>query len=439
MPPRDIRWVEAQGRQGVESTMARMPGGKSRVAMDRRTFLAIAAAAAALAATSLVAQPQAQASGAELLKVVTGPYLQSGSETTITIMWITNRNATGAVEFGPPSGELKTTANSHDGLVDSNERIHRVVLTDLSPGAVYRYRVVSRDILNFGSNKVDFGETVASEFQEFRTFDRRKQDLSFLVFNDIHDIPATIRDLLKVNGDRPYDFVVLNGDTVSAFDKEGRITAILDQAVSSFASRVPLFWARGNHETRGGFARQFPAYVASPNGRYFYSFDHGPVHFIVLDTGEDKTDNHPEYSGLADFERYRREEAEWLRAEVKTAAFLRARYRVVFAHMPFPAAPAPPRAGAAPSPFTGMEDDFQNFGATLDQAGIDMMISGHVHTSALIKPEPGRHSYPIVRGGGPKDQGRTLIRVDVKGRTLEAAILRPDGTAVGTCKVDAKR
>ena len=86
-----------------------------------------------------------------------------------------------------------------------------------------------------------------------------------------------------------------------------------------------------------------------------------------------------------------------------------------------------------------MEDDFQNFGATLDQAGIDMMFSGHVHTPALINPEPGRHSYPIVRGGGPKDQGRTLIRVDVKGRTLEAAILRPDGTAVGTCKVDAKR
>jgi UDP-2,3-diacylglucosamine pyrophosphatase LpxH len=407
--------------------------------MDRRTFLAIAATATALAAISLVAQPQAPASGTEPLKIVTGPYLQGASETAMTIMWITNRGATGAVEFGPPGGELKTVANSRDGLLDSNERLHRVVLTGLSPGAVYRYRVVSRDILNFGSNKVDFGETVAGGFQQFQTFDRRKQDLSFLVFNDLHDIPATFGDFLKVNGDRPYDFVVLNGDTVGDFDKEGRITAILDQAVSSFASRVPLIWARGNHETRGGFARQFPAYVASPNGRYFYSFDHGPVHFIVLDTGEDKTDSHPEYSGLTDFQRYRLEEAEWLRAEVKTAAFQRARLRVVFAHMPFPAAVAAQRAGGSPGPFTGMADDFQNFGATLDQAGIDMMISGHVHTPAVINPEPGRHSYPIVRGGGPKDQGRTLIRVDVKGRALEAAILRPDGSTVGTCKVDAKR
>ena len=407
--------------------------------MDRRIFLATAAAAAALAAGSLAAQQPVPASGPEPLRIVTGPYLQGASGTSMTILWITNRNATGAVEFGPPGGELQTAANSHDGLIDSNERVHKVALTGLSPGAAYRYRVVSRDILNFGSNKVDFGETLSSSFQEFRTFDRRKPDLSFLVFNDIHDIPATIRDLLKVNGDRPYDFVVLNGDTVSDFDREGRITAILDQAVASFASRVPLFWVRGNHETRGSYARQFPAYVASPEGRYFYSFDHGPVHFIVLDTGEDKVDNHPEYSGLVDFQRYRREEAEWLKADVKTEAFRRARYRVVFAHMPFPAAPAPPRAGAPSSPFTGMADDFQNFGATLEQAGIDLMISGHVHTPAIINPEPGRHSYPVVRGGGPKEQGRTLIRVEVKDRTLEATILRPDGTTFGASKVEAAR
>ncbi len=407
--------------------------------MHRRTFLATAAALTAFGAASLLAQQQAPASGSEPLRIVTGPYLQSASETATTIMWITNRNATGVVEFGPRNGESKTVGNSHDGLIDGNERVHRVALTDLSPGSAYRYRVVSRDILSFGSNKVDFGETVSSGFQEFRTFDRRKQEFAFLVFNDIHDTPATFPDLLKVNGDRGYDFVVLNGDTVSDLDKEGRITAILDQAVSGFASRIPMIWARGNHETRGGFARQFPAYLASPNGRYFYSFDDGPVHFIVLDTGEDKLDSHPEYSGLADFSRYRREEAEWLRAEVKTDAFRRARFRVVFAHMPFPTAPAAQRAGGAPSPFTGMEDDFQNFGAILEQAGIDMMISGHVHTPAIIDPEPGRHDYPIVRGGGPKAQGRTLIRVDVKARALEATILRPDGATFATCKVDEQR
>jgi UDP-2,3-diacylglucosamine pyrophosphatase LpxH len=357
----------------------------------------------------------------------------------MTIMWITNRNATGGVEYGPPGGELKTAVSSHDGLIDSNERIHKVLLTGLSLGTTYRYRVVSRDILNFGPYKVDFGATADSGFGEFRTFDPRKQSFSFLVFNDMHDLPATIADMLKAAGDRPYDFVLWNGDTISDIESEDQITAMLDEAVKGFASRIPLFWTRGNHEARGKFARQFPLYLASPDGHFFYSFDHGPVHFVVLDTGEDKDDANPAYSGLVDFQRYRREEGEWLKAEVKTEAFRMAKYRVVFAHMPFPAAPRNPVADNRPGPADGMEDAYQIFGPTLNTAGVDMMISAHVHTAAIIDPEPGRHAYPIVRGGGPKDQGRTVIRVNVAESALEAVVLRPDGTAFGTCRVTAKR
>lgn len=418
--------------------------------ISRRSWLSFAVLIAALVA-AYAQKPAPNQAVAEPIRITTGPYLQNPSESAMTIMWITSRNATGAVEYGPPNGELKTVFNSHDGLIDTNERIHKVVLTGLSPGTVYRYRVVSREILKFAAYKVDFGETINGGFHEFRTPDRRESGFSFLVFNDIHDIPATLPDLLKVAGERPYDFVVLNGDTVDAINHEGQITAILNEAVSSFASRVPLIWARGNHETRGELARDLPRYLASPNGRFFYSFDQGPVHFVVLDTGEDKTDSSPEYSGLVDFYPYRREEAEWLKAEVKSEAFRRARYRVVFAHMPFPAASRPasgtrsqPAAGGSaqgspPSPFTGMADAYENFGATLEQAGIDLMISGHVHSPAIIEAEPGRHSYPIVRGGGPKAQGRTVIRVEVTERALEAVVLRPDGTTFGACRVAAKR
>jgi 3',5'-cyclic AMP phosphodiesterase CpdA len=317
-----------------------------------------------------------------------------------------------------------------------------VVLRDLAPGAVYRYRVVSRDILKFAPYKVDFGETVNTAFQEFRTPDTRKQVYSFLVFNDVHDIPATLPEMLKAAGDAPYDFVAMNGDIVDDIDREEQIIAMLSQAVASFASRIPMIWVRGNHETRGKLARDFPRYVDSPNGHYYYSFDHGPVHFIVLDTGEDKFDGSPEYSGLVDFYAYRRQQGEWLKAEVKSDAFRRAKFRVVFAHMPFPAGRRRPQgatASAQPDPFTGMADAFDNFGSTLEQAGIDMMISGHTHNAAIIEPEPGRHSYPIIQGGGPKGPGRTIMRISVDDRGLEATVLRPDGTTFGTRSVAAKR
>ncbi len=226
--------------------------------INRRLWIFLVLLGAA-AWTPAFAQNQA---GSGLVRIVAGPYLQSPSADSMTIMWITDRNTTGVVEYGASEGGLRTAFGSHDGLIDSNERIHKVALTGLSPGTAYRYRVVSREISNFGPYKVDFGGTVESGFQEFRTLDQRKQEYSFLVFNDMHDIPATFPELLKAAGDRPYDFVVLNGDVLSDFSNERQITLMLSAAVSSFASRVPLIWARGNHETRGALARQFASYIA---------------------------------------------------------------------------------------------------------------------------------------------------------------------------------
>jgi UDP-2,3-diacylglucosamine pyrophosphatase LpxH len=164
------------------------------------------------------------------------------------------------------------------------------------------------------------------------------------------------------------------------------------------------------------------------------------VHFVVLDAGEDKVDHHREYGGLADFSRYRREQGEWLKAEVKTKAFRRAKYRVVFCHMPFPSiVAADPSRHNEPNTFLGMADAFDQFGPTLDKAGVDLMLSGHTHTAAIIQPEPGRHRYPIVQGGGSRGADRTIIRVNVSDAGLEATILRPDGSSFGTCRVVPKR
>jgi predicted phosphodiesterase len=355
------------------------------------------------------------------------------------ITWVTDRNATGEVEFGPAEGELKRAFSSRDGLVAANERVHSVMLEGLQPGATYRYRVISREFVNFQAYKVELGETVSSEIREFRTLDRGKGEFSFLVLNDVHDQVSTIPEMLAVAGAAPYDFVVLNGDIVSHTDDEKPVLAVLSQTAASFASSTPMFWVRGNHETRGAFARHLSSYVGLPNGRYYYSFSHGPVHFVVLDAGEDKIDAHKEYSGLVDFTRYRREQAEWLKAAVRREEFQKAQYRVVICHMPF----ASRRAAEGmrereENVFLGMAETFALFGETLETAGVDLMFSGHTHSAALIAPEPPRHSYPIVQGGGNKGAGRTVIRVNVSARGMDAAILRPDGSLFASCHIEPR-
>lgn len=372
--------------------------------------------------------------------ISTGPVLQNPTETSVTITWITERNSTGIVEYGLPGGELKTAVTARHGLVEANQRIHKVELRDLKPGTRYRYRVVSREIVNFHPYRVTFGETATSEFHEFRTFDRGKGDFSFLVFNDIHDQPATIPALLNVCGDQPYDFVIWNGDILGHIESENQVSAMLSQARASFASAVPLLWVRGNHEARGRLARQLPDYLALPENRYYYTFDHGPAHFIVLDTGEDKLDSYPVYAGLVDFSRYRREQGEWLKAAVRTEAFRRAKLRVVICHMPFASGEAAdPARYKEPNTFLGMADAFENFGATLEAAGVDLMISGHMHRAAIVQPDPGRHSYPIVQGGGSRITDRTIIRVNVNRSGLEAVIIDASGNVVTTCNVTARK
>ncbi|HWQ91374.1 MAG TPA: metallophosphoesterase family protein [Clostridia bacterium] len=378
----------------------------------------------------------AEQAPAKPFSIAAGPVLQCPTETSMRITWITERDADGFVEYGPMNGELRTTATSRHGLIDADQRLHSVLLEDLRPGTEYRYRVCSREIVLFGAYKVQIGEAITNAFGAFRTLDRRKSEFSFLVFNDIHDRAANIPELLQSAGPEPWDFVVLNGDIVSHLDDEKPVLAILDQAAKSFASRVPMFWIRGNHETRGAFARQLPGYIGLPQERYYYAFDHGPVHFVVLDSGEDKIDSHREYHGLVDFARYRRDQGRWLKAHVQTDAFRRAKYRVVISHMPFPYKnAADPSRYPEKSVFIGMADAYEQFGQTLEQAGIDLMLSGHMHFAEVIPAEPPRHSYPIVIGGGHQGEGRTLTRVKITGNALEAVLLRPDGSQAALCKV----
>jgi hypothetical protein len=97
---------------------------------------------------------------------------------------------------------------------------------------------------------------------------------------------------------------------------------------------MPMIYVRGNHETRGKYARMLPDYLALPNGRFYYAFDHGPVRFIIMDGGEDKTDDNPAYSGLVNFDRYRIQQKHWLQKEIQSEAFQKALFKIVVVHMP---------------------------------------------------------------------------------------------------------
>ena len=114
-------------------------------------------------------------------------------------------------------------------------------------------------------------------------------------------------------------------------------------------------------------------------GRAYYSFDHGSVHVVVLDSGEDKVDSHEYYNGLVAFDSYRKEQATWLEQDLRSEAARRARFRVVVSHIP-------PRGGKGYS----VDQVRELWEPPANSGRVDLWLSGHTHRFARLDPTPGQ-------------------------------------------------
>ncbi|GAB3016045.1 metallophosphoesterase [Niabella terrae] len=357
---------------------------------------------------------------------LTPPYLQATGPDGICISWITNQLCYSWVEFGI-AGKLDQRAHTiHNGMVDANNRINRVQLTGLQPGTKYSYRVVSREIISFKPYQLTYGERITSEVHSFQTMDPEAPELRWLVLNDIHDRPHSFGDLLQLNGSDPYDYVFLNGDMFDYQTGEQQlIDHLLQPCTAVFASRTPFLFVRGNHETRGKFARGIADYFSSPSGHYYYAYRWGPVYHIVLDTGEDKHDDHPVYAGIVDFDGYRREQARWLEQLLQSSECRNAPFRVVMMHIPH----------FHSGDWHGTLHCRELFAPLFNKYKVDLLLAGHTHKYGVFPPEAGNHEFPIIIGGGPKEGTRTLIKLKANQRQIDLQMIRDDGAKVGTYQV----
>jgi len=361
------------------------------------------------------------------LQIIAGPYLQNPSETSMTVMWITDAKCTSWVEYGTQETLDRKAFSSKHGLIDADQTIHRITLEGLSGGTQYQYRVCSKEMLTFEPYKVTYGDVITKDRYSFKTLSKDEENISFIVLNDIHQRDDLLTKLIQQSASRPYDLVFLNGDILGHIEDEPQIIDhILKPCSALFATHIPFIYVRGNHETRGKYARRLPDYLAAPAGRYYYAFDHGPVHFIVMDGGEDKEDGNAEYYGLADFDRYRDEQRAWLEKEIQTESFKNAVFKIVLVHMP----PAPSEQ------WHGTNHLYETWRPLFNQGKIDLMISGHTHHYAVTSPEKGVRDYPMIIGGGPQEGQATVIRADVTADTLNVVMTTDDDKIVGTYQVN---
>lgn len=394
--------------------------------LNRRKFLGSVGLMGALAGLSpfkAFSKPTAvpETSGSMKCK----PYLQAACTKAITIRWITDAPCHSWVEYGESRDNLSLKAQQvEEGMIQADNTIHAITLGGLLPGKTYYYRAVSRKTESLDRKKQSFGQPVYSEIHTFSTLANDIKSVNFTVFNDIHDRPESFETLMKYQTPGKKDFVFLNGDMFNRQDDEDQIiNHLLHPLTNLFASTTPFLFARGNHETWGGYARNLGDYFDGRENKYYYSFEYGPMYGIVMDSGETKSDKDPVNGGMIDFDAYREAQAEWLAKEVLKEAFKKAKYRIVFIHIP---------------PFYIDEDAHASnhykkiWGPILNSSKIDLMLCGHTHKPGIHPAVKGQHEYPIVIGGGPNDNQRTIININVTSKSLNLSMIRDNGKPIGT-------
>ncbi|WP_455591564.1 metallophosphoesterase [Bacteroides sp.] len=369
----------------------------------------------------------------ERIAIQHGPYLQNLKDTETTIVWLANKPSVGWVELAPDDGsnfyntERPAYFDATNG-VKNTSLIHVVKVSGLKPGTRYRYRVYAKEVLSHEGVEITYGPVAATSVYGtkplvFTTNNHAKPETSFVMINDIHGRTNEIAPLLKVGGYDSKDMVIFNGDMLTQLrNAEELFTGFMDVSIDLFAKEIPMYYARGNHETRGLVATSFQHYFSPKEPHLYYLVRQGPVCFVMLDGGEDKPDSDIEYSGITDYDHYRSEQAAWLAEALKSKEYTEAKFKVVICHMP----PGPKDL------WHGPQEVLDKFVPLLNEADVDVMLSGHLHRTIDCDPTS-QVRFPVVI-----NSHKTVLRGTTQGGQLKLEILDADGKVTNTRIIKAK-
>ncbi|RYX85282.1 hypothetical protein EON83_06720 [bacterium] len=376
--------------------------------MKRREFFigssAIVGVGAMSSMSQLLGAPETGAApfDAANVKPASAPVVTNMSAEGFTVLWGVSGPATGWVEYGE-TPEMGKRSVGERGLMPYDSYVIKARIEGLKPGTKYYYRVHTRGVNFVNAYKILPAEPILSEVGAVTTLNPKGATADFIVWNDTHEVKAVLTRLAELTRAQSADFLLWNGDQTNyMLDEREMVEQFLNPAGQTYARDLPLMYVRGNHDVRGVAARSLPRFTDTPDDLYYYSFRQGPLAALVMDTGEDKPDDHPVYGGLNDFSGFRKQQQAWLEQEIQKPHIKSAPYKVLFCHIPM-CWKRPEEKGAYCVEGHDLWHDL------LVKAGVQLVISGHTHDATWM-PAEGKRPYGQLIGGGPKLEGATIIR-----------------------------
>ena len=343
------------------------------------------------------------------------PYvLYTGKNTEMLIIWQTLGTSNCEIEWGTDETyALGSQSTSEYGTTHQ----HKFTLSGLTPATKYFYRVTCNNEIKTGSFLSGAADSETA--------------VSFFAYGDtrtnpaIHDAVAKkMMDEIKLNP-TSQTMVLMNGDLVQFGSTETSWTnEFFDPQytnIQEMLANLPYLTTMGNHEGQGLlFGKYFP-YPEYASGRFYYSFDYGPVHFAVLDQYTDYSPGSTQYI--------------WLENDLASS---KKTWKMILDHEP----------GWTAFPTTGGHGNninVQNYIQPLClKYGVQFVFSGHDHYysrasvnnvihittggggAPLYVPADGRENVVI------SDKSNHFCKIDIDKNALILKAIRSDGSIIET-------
>lgn len=310
--------------------------------------------------------------------VLRGPYLQSATPTSMVVRWRTDTTEASVVTYGTDKAKMTSTAKAEGVSAE-----HIVQLSNLTPGTTYYYAVGATPLAPPAPNAKEVedgpGRPGISTFTTPPVPGTVKPTRIWVLGDPgtKNQQQANVRDsFAKFTGQRGTDLWLLLGDNAYPDGTDADYQKAIFEMYPSFLRSSPVWPALGNHDgksansiTQSGVyydiftlpTRGQAGGVASGTEAY-YSFDHANIHFICLDSHD--SDRSAEGAMM-----------QWLKADL---AATRADWIIAFFHHPTYTKGTHDSDKDADS--AGRMNDMRAiFLPVLEQAGVDLILTGHSH------------------------------------------------------------
>ncbi len=347
------------------------------------------------------------------------PYLQNLKDNTITVCSIFNKPCLAWVEVLDENNQVITKVYEvEDGMRNANAEVFKFKVP--TKNGKLKYRVAAKEITKFEPYKIEYGKAIQSDPLDTALPTLKQDSINCLILNDIHEDKDSYAYLYDKSKLAKKDLVFLNVDSFHYVTNQQDLTdKLLKPIGEKFASNTPFLMIRGNHETRGSFARDYKRYFDYPENKFYQAFRMGPIYWIILDSGEDKPDDHEVYGGTVDYDNYRLEQKEWLAKVLQSKERREAKHTLVITHIPFQHS----------DDWHGTKHNHHCFHELINNNDVDAVISGHTHKYSFHPPDQ-NHNYYVIIGGGPKAGNRTYVDITAAAKNLQISLNLDDGTII---------